>query len=223
MRLQTPLLTRGRGPHDGDLFHHIIEALCNEGYVILADVFDIRQLQGLFIDIKATDSQHFHTAGIGREQDYQLNSFVRRDRIRWLDRDHLPVRFYLDWIEQLRLRLNRELFLGLFDFECHYAHYPKGAFYKKHLDAFRGTSIRRLTTILYLNPGWQPADGGELIVYGEDSQTMIETVLPMMGTLVLFLSEQFPHEVLPAKRSRYSLTGWYRVNNTDSANLDPAR
>jgi SM-20-related protein len=221
--LNTLLSTRGRGPFDGDVFDRIIEELRNDGYVILNNVFSIEQLQRLFIDIKDTDSQYFHAAGIGREQEHHVNQFVRRDRICWLDRSHVPVLFYLDWAEQLRQRLNRELFLGLFDYECQYAHYPKGAFYKRHLDAFKGFTNRRLTTILYLNPTWQPGDGGELVMYAQESQTVLETVLPEFGTMVLFLSEEFPHEVLPAKRSRYSLSGWFRINNSDSVNVDPPK
>ena len=216
-------LTRGRGPFDGDVFARIIEALRSDGYLILNDVFPVDGLQSLFLDIKKMDSDEFHSAGIGREDAHQLNQFVRRDRIHWLDRNNTVAAFYLEWAEQLRQRVNRELFLGLFDYECHYAHYPKGAFYKKHVDAFKGNSNRRLTTILYLNPDWQPADGGELVMYEADSQTILETVMPTFGTLVMFLSEEFPHEVLPANRSRYSLTGWFRINNTDSINLDPSR
>lgn len=219
--MNTSLLTHGHGPFDGDVFARIIDALRFDGYIILNDVFSLAEIQALFIDIKDTDSNDFQPAGIGREQEHQLNQFVRRDRIRWLNADYEPTRFYLQWAEQLRQRLNRELFLGLFDYECHYAHYPKGAFYKKHLDAFKGNSNRRLSSILYLNPSWQPNDGGELVLYAEDGQTILETVLPTFGTMVLFLSEEFPHEVLPSNRSRYSLTGWYRINNTDSLNLDP--
>jgi len=148
---------------------------------------------------------------------------VRRDRVRWLDRGHAPVVCNLDWAEQLRQRLNQELCLGLFDYECHYAHYPKGAFYKRHVDAVKGLSNRRLSTILYLNPSWQAGDGGELVMYAGEGQAVLETVSPAFGSMVLFLSEEFPHEVLPAKRSRYSLTGWFRINNTDSLNLDPPK
>ena len=221
--MSTVLLPRGRGPFDGDIFSGITNALHQRGYIIVRDIFSDEQLHHLFLDIKSTDSQFFHSAGIGREQAHQLNSFVRRDRIRWLDADYEPAKFYLNWVQQLRQRLNRELYLGLFDYECHYAHYPRGAFYKKHVDAFKGSSNRRLTTILYLNPEWQPADGGELVMYAEDGQTVLETILPAFGTMVMFLSEDFPHEVLPAKRSRYSLTGWFRINNTDSVNLDPSQ
>jgi len=34
-------------------------------------------------------------------------------------------------------------------------------------------------------------------------------VEPRLGTLVVFLSELFPHEVLPSNRDRLSLTGWF--------------
>src|SRR5690606_40843214 len=58
--------------------------------------------------------------------------------------DALPI--------SLRLYVNRHLFLGLYEYECMFAHYPAGAFYKKHLDAFKSGINRRLSTVLYLNP-----------------------------------------------------------------------
>ena len=214
-------LTSPLGPYDNDPYTQIITALRERGYIILSHVFPTTLLESLFIDIKQTDSESFRAAGIGREIDHQLNSFVRRDRIHWLSEERENTTEYFKWMEQLRLRLNRELFLGLFDYECHYAHYPQGAFYKKHLDAFQGNSIRRLTTILYLNPAWQAQDGGELLMYAADGETILETVQPTFGTLVIFLSEEFPHEVLLAQASRYSLTGWFRVNNSTGLQLDP--
>lgn len=219
--LNTSLSTRG--PSDGDVFSRIIDALRHEGYLILNEIFSIEQLQALFIDIKHMDRHRFHPAGIGREQEHQLNRFVRRDRICWLTADHAVAAFYLDWLEQLRQHLNRELFLGLFDYECHYAHYPRGAFYKKHLDAFQGSASRKLTTILYLNPAWQANDGGELILYAADGEAVLTTVQPAFGSLVIFLSEVFPHEVRPANKSRYSLTGWFRINTGTSIYPDPPR
>jgi SM-20-related protein len=35
-------------------------------------------------------------------------------------------------------------------------------------------------------------------------------VVPAGGCLVVFLSGEVPHEVLPATRERLSLTGWFR-------------
>lgn len=201
----------------------IAQALRSRGYCVLQDFFSGALLQGLLAEIQQADSHHFHQAGIGRDQAFQVNSRVRTDRIKWLDDQGVVPQAYLARMEALRFELNRELLLGLFDYECHYAHYPAGAFYKKHVDAFRGQSNRRLSTVLYLNPEWTVGDGGELVLYDENDIDVLETVLPTFGTIVLFLSEVFPHEVLPTRTSRYSLTGWFRVNETDGVILAPPR
>ena len=70
---------------------------------------------------------------------------------------------------------------------------------------------RVVTIIAYLNTNWEKDDGGELQIYLENGQTI--SVLPNAGTLVCFMSADFEHEVLPAKRERASLTGWFRKRN----------
>jgi SM-20-related protein len=103
------------------------------------------------------------------------------------------------------------LYLGLFNFEGHLARYPAGAFYRRHLDQFRGVELRALTCILYLNPDWQPADGGILRIFTDPGRPEhAEEVAPRGGTLVTFLSARFEHEVRPAARERLSLTGWFK-------------
>jgi len=213
-------LPRAQGPYDGDIYTRIIQSLRDQGYCVVSDFLPTDLIQSLFIDIKKLDNSHFKTAAIGRHDNVLVNRFVRGDRICWVDEDNTSVKSYLDWIESLRLRINRELYLGLFDFECMYAHYPEGAFYKKHYDAFQGESNRKLSVILYLNPAWQHHDGGELVVY-DKHDNIIEKVTPTFGKMVIFLSEEFPHEVLATHRSRYSLTGWFRINNTSGITLDP--
>lgn len=160
-------------------------------------------------------------AGVGREGDFHLDSSVRRDRILWLDRQRpAPVQF-LALAEQIRQALNRRLFLGLFEFEAHFAHYPPGAFYKRHVDSFRGAANRVLSTVTYLNTDWQPGDGGELVLYAEDSDDIVARIAPRAGCMVIFLSEEMPHEVLPARRDRYSIAGWFRLNASVSGQIDP--
>jgi SM-20-related protein len=104
------------------------------------------------------------------------------------------------------------MFLGLFSFESHFAHYAKGDFYKKHQDSFKGEANRVLSIVVYLNKEWLADDGGELLIYQKDINQNPKKVVPSYGTVVAFLSEEFPHEVLPAKRDRFSIAGWYRVN-----------
>ena len=211
------------GPADGDLIDRIARSLETTGYIILPEVLPETIITGLFVHFKSLDSGDFIRAGIGHEADYKRNPFVRSDRIHWLDPDNPVTTVYFDWIERLRSGLNRRLFLGLFDYECHFAYYSQGAFYKKHLDAFQGNNSRVITTVLYLNPDWQPQDGGELVIYAPESDQVLEQVVPTFGKMVIFLSEEFPHEVLPVNRSRYSLSGWFRVNNTLGDSLDPPR
>jgi SM-20-related protein len=119
-------------------------------------------------------------------------------------------------MEAVRVNLNRALYLGLFEFEAHFAVYAPGAFYRAHLDNFRGTSARIVTAILYLNEDWQTVDGGQLRLYttGEEGGEYVD-LLPEAGQWILFDSARFWHEVLPARRERFSLTGWLRTRSKD--------
>jgi SM-20-related protein len=138
---------------------------------------------------------------------------VRGDRIAWIEPQTAgpAVLDYLERLEGLREVLNREFFLGLFDFEGHLASYPAGSFYRRHLDQFRGVERRTLSCILYLNQDWEPRDRGHLRIYTDPADPRAyEDIAPLGGTLVTFLSARFEHEVLPARRDRLSLTGWLR-------------
>ncbi|NOU49920.1 2OG-Fe(II) oxygenase [Pseudoalteromonas sp. JBTF-M23] len=164
----------------------------------------------------------FYRAGIGRQEDHIKNKKIRRDKIHWLDNSDPDEALFLSYMQDLQSYLNRRLFLGLFSYECHFAQYEPGAFYKKHLDAFKGETNRILSTVLYLNPNWQCTDGGELAIYDpQNHEQLLQVVTPNYGTLVTFLSDEFPHEVLPAKKTRYSIAGWFRVNTSVGGNIDP--
>jgi SM-20-related protein len=209
------------GPTDGDIFEQITSGLRHHGHVAVANALPSSLSESLFMRVQTLDDQDMHAAGVGRNASHQKNRFVRRDRVHWLERDQPVDSAFLDWMEQLRLALNERLYLGLFDYECHFAHYPPGAFYKRHVDAFRGRTNRVLTTVFYLNPGWTTADGGELLFYEADEELPFLRLLPTYGTLVVFLSDEFPHEVLKAHRDRYSIAGWFRVNTTLGGTIDP--
>jgi SM-20-related protein len=205
------------------VFDRIADALVDKGYLILNDDLPEALTSALFQRIKHLNDEDFRRAGVGREQDQHLNSRIRQDQIRWLEHSDVSESAYLHWMDSLREGINRRLFMGLFDYECHFAHYAPGAFYKRHLDAFRGQTNRVLTTVFYLNPQWQQSDGGELVIYPEAGDHPIERVAPAAGTLVVFLSDRFPHEVLPAKADRFSIAGWFRVNASIGNQIDPPR
>ena len=86
----------------------------------------------------------------------------------------------------------------------------KVTFYEKHLDSFRGSKNRVVTTVYYLNDDWNEKNGGELVIYDEDNN-YLKTVTPQINTLVVFLSDKFPHEVLAANKKRFSIAGWFRI------------
>jgi len=149
-------------------------------------------------------------AGIGREKQYHIEESIRSDKISWFDHHQLNAaqQDYLQLTQQLQDAFNQKFFLGLFELEIHFALYAKGAFYKRHLDQHKNQDSRVLTLITYLNEDWREDEGGALQLYLANGETI--SVLPKAGTLVCFMSAEFEHEVLPAKRERASLTGWFR-------------
>src|SRR5690606_40913567 len=82
-----------------------------------------------------------------------------------------------------------------------------GAGYSRHLDRFKDNPLRTVSVVLYLNSQWQPGDGGELRLHLPEGSV---DVAPRAGTLAVFMSDSILHEVLPARRQRASLVGWFR-------------
>jgi len=200
-------------------FAAIVEALSSHGWIVIPDFLQANSYTQLFsraLSLRGGYSQ----AAIGRGGDEHENTFVRTDSIVWLDSSDAVDRSWLNIMEQLRQAINRALFLGLFEYESHYACFEPGSYYKRHTDAFRGEGNRIVSVVLYLNPDWQPQDGGEFVIYPEANLDG-ESFLPVAGSLAVFLSEKFPHEVLRATRTRYSIAGWFRLNGTYGDKLDP--
>ena len=145
-------------------------------------------------------------AGVGRGQGLAVREGIRGDSIQWLEPGQSEAcDQYLQAMDELRQALNQAFFFGLVDYESHFALYPPGAFYQKHLDRFRDDDRRTVSAVYYLNDDWQAEQGGALRLYPQDGAEL--DLLPTAGTLVLFISAELPHEVLPATRERLSLTG----------------
>lgn len=194
-----------------DFLDHLASELVEHQYSILPAQLPPDIVDTLVRRLEALDRQGLmQPAATGRGEARRLNSSVRSDLICWLQDEDPVDAIWLDFAEQIRRGLNERLFLGLDFYEAHYAHYAPGAAYARHRDAFVGQRNRIVSTVLYLNRDWQEADGGQLLVYDEAAATVLERVQPRGGTLMVFLSERLPHEVLPARRSRYSIAGWFR-------------
>jgi len=191
----------------------IAEAIASRGWIATDDFLPPGQLRELGEDGRRLwRSGSFRHAGVGRGPSFQLRPELRSDRVRWLlpPGETRPQKRYFARMEALRQTLNRHLYAGLVAFESHYALYPPGSLYRTHRDRFADASHRVVSAVLYLNPDWDTEAGGSLRLYLEEPDAPpFEEVPPTGGRLVCFLSDRFPHEVLPATRERLSLTGWF--------------
>lgn len=181
------------------------------GYIVLDQPLLAKLSTQLFARCHDGDPMRFHAAQIGRGSSRQQISSIRGDMISWMDDADITDHAYLVWMEELRMGLNASLYLGLFDYECHYAIYGAGDGYAKHSDVLQGRKNRILSTVLYLNDGWRSCDGGELILFEPTGDAVIATVTPTFGKMIIFLSESFPHEVLISRNTRRSIAGWFRA------------
>ena len=208
---------------DEAIFENVVDDLVTKGFSIQENGLPDFITQALLSCQKSISEAEYKRAGIGRAENYQQAEKVRGDEICWITGSSEEGALWLSWCEAMQLYINRSLFMGLFSFESHFACYEPGKFYKRHVDAFKGQGNRVLSIVAYLNDKWQEDDGGELVLYANDNDETGTKILPNKGTFVVFLSEAFPHEVLPAVRPRHSVAGWFRVNGSVNDNIDPPR
>jgi len=199
--------------HDREaLFETLSRNLTNRGYSVHRNALPRGLSQQLSDQQKSLPPVAFLQAGVGRGRDAHTNPLIRTDRTSWIDGKSQAGADWNAWAAALQAYLNARLFLGLFSFESHYSHYAKGDYYRKHQDAFFGQGNRILSVVTYFNRDWVQTDAGELVLFtGDEGGTPI-AVAPQFGTLVAFLSEEIPHEVLMTTRDRYSIAGWFRLN-----------
>ena len=193
---------------------NILADLQQQGWSVQENFFPTELIQELNETLVRLRQQGIlKQAGIGRENHFHIEQSIRNDEISWFDENNLnsSQKEFLNITKQLQDEINEKFYLGLFELEVHFALYSPNAFYKRHLDQHKNQDTRVVTIIAYLNTNWEKDDGGELQIYLENGQTI--SVLPNAGTLVCFMSADFEHEVLPAKRERASLTGWFRKRN----------
>lgn len=202
----------------------LLDDIAERGYAVIDDFLPHAVVSALRQQARALhDAGQMRQAGIGNAAQHQVIKAMRGDSTWWLDENSASPEqtLYLARMQALQLALNRAFFLGLAEFETHFAVYTPGAVYHRHLDQFKGQQERQVSAILYLNENWQPEDGGELRLYLDNRNESVDSaqhldILPLGGRLLLFLSGRFQHEVLPARRQRVSLTGWFRIRTQQS-------
>ncbi|MEW5963948.1 MAG: 2OG-Fe(II) oxygenase [Pseudomonadota bacterium] len=202
----------------------LVESLAADGLAVACDLLPADLVAALRQSAMLHEAAgELAPAGLGRGAGRAHETAIRQADARWIDDADASERRFLAVAETLRTAINRRLFLGLFDFEAQHLSYPPGGFYARHLDSLAGTRNRVVSLVLYLNEDWREEHGGQLVIWrrNEDGAPAAE-VLPEAGTLVLFLSEEIPHEVRPATRTRRAIAGWFRVNPSTSRRVDPA-
>jgi len=200
-------------------FNLVADGLADNGYAIIDHFLSVDEVNSILLtDDFQQGVERFKKAGIGKNQDLQINEAIRGDYIHWLDKTTAPapVNVYLNRLSELVQFINQSLFLSLKDYEVHMTIYPAGSFYKRHLDQFKKDDHRKLSVICYLNNDWKEEQGGQLRMYLDGGPV---DILPLAGRLVCFRSDQLEHEVLPATRERLSLTGWILDQHADLRHL----
>jgi SM-20-related protein len=192
----------------------LAEALHESGACWIAGWPNAVQVRALRDDLREVQAAAgLSPAAVGHHKDRHLRSDIRTDSTCWLDdtRCGEPARTFLAQLGDVRTMLNRSLFLGLDGVEAHYAAYPSGGGYARHRDRFHDSDARVVSWVTYLNADdWNQEDGGALRLHLKDVQI---DVRPVAGSLC-FLSE-LEHEVLPARRERFSIAAWFRRSADD--------
>ena len=197
------------------LYEPLVDSIATAGYGVMDNFMSPADIVALGTCLRnRREAGQFRAAGIGNQQ-VSVEKAIRGDEILWLDEATATPeeRGFLNRMGELVHYVNQTCYLGLRDYEFHYALYPVGTFYKRHLDRFRSDSRRKLSVVCYLNTDWQDADGGQLALYlpEADGSERPVTVAPVGGRLVCFDSGRLEHEVLPATRERLSVTGWLKT------------
>lgn len=193
-----------------ELTSHLVE----KGFFLFENFLPSHEFDNLHAFAKNIHEQgQFKRAKIGDRNNATNNETIRNDSIYWLDEklNSAALSSYFKQINRLKNELNQSLFLGLLDYESHFAVYETGSFYKKHIDQFATNDLRQISCVYYLNPVWERQWGGELNLYNTEDE-LILTSLPR-GNLLIGFNSNLPHEVCLAHHFRYSIAGWFKKRN----------
>ena len=195
-------------------YEQIIDDLLNKQYSIVDDFFETEEILKLRNSLLYKyEEDKFKKSAIGNRTNELIEKAIRGDFILWMNEVEAGEneKIFFNKINTLIEYLNRTCFMGILHKEFHYAVYPKGTFYKRHLDTFQNDSRRKLSIVSYLNDeNWLKTNGGELVIYKEDGSE--EIIYPLPGRVVIFESQILEHEVKEVKNSeRLSITGWLKT------------
>ncbi|PKQ45897.1 2OG-Fe(II) oxygenase [Confluentibacter flavum] len=201
---------------ENPLYEAIISDILSKKYSIVEDFFSTEDVTILRQSLlKKHEENAFKKAAIGNRFEETVVRSIRGDVILWMEEAKADASelLFFNKINSLINYLNKTCFLGILHKEFHYALYPKGTFYKRHIDTFQNDDRRKLSFVCYLNEdGWLPENGGELVLYlNENGEETEKIIYPFPGRVVIFESQIIEHEVRPVNTERLSITGWLKT------------
>lgn len=199
------------------VYEGIIEGISQQHFAIVENFLPPQLVAQLRTNLQQKQAEdQLKKAAIGNRTNEVIAKSIRGDFIQWMDEKQAgPIeKMFFEEVNSLIAYLNRTCFMGILHKEFHYALYPKGTFYKRHLDTFQNDDRRVLSMVFYLNEAdWQTTNGGDLVIYQptEDGENALH-IMPLPGRMVIFESQVLEHEVLPVLAGeRYSITGWLKT------------
>lgn len=201
---------------ENPVYEKVISDLLEQQYSVVENFFDLHEVNILRNSLmEKYQEDNFKKAAIGNRVNEIIEKTIRGDFILWLDEAKAAEaeKLFFNKINNFVNYLNKTCFLGILHKEFHYALYPEGTFYKRHLDTFQNDDRRKLSLVCYLNDqDWKPEYGGELVIYhNENGKEVEKPIYPFPGRVVIFESQMLEHEVKPVKTERLSITGWLKT------------
>lgn len=201
---------------ENPLYEKVITDLLDQQYSVVENFFTPDEVARLRASLQEKyEDDAFKKAAIGNKVNENIIKSIRGDFIFWLNEvqaNEAEGTFFTK-VNDFATYLNRTCFMGILQKEFHYALYPEGTFYKRHLDTFMNDDRRKLSLVCYLNDeDWQSEYGGELVIYTQENGVEVEKVFyPFPGRVIVFESQVLEHEVKPVKQPRLSITGWLKT------------
>ncbi|KAK3877065.1 hypothetical protein Pcinc_018198 [Petrolisthes cinctipes] len=217
--------TLEEGGFNEEWFAGILESIVRDlnqyGVCVIDDFLGAERADHILNEVKALESHGALEAGqvVSRQVQDQARGMIRGDQIAWVTggEPHCScIGQLVTVVDSLVAKANKHQDAGMlanynitWRTRAMVACYPgRDTHYVKHVDNPNGDG-RCITAIYYLNRDWSEDDGGVLRIYPE-GKDQVASIEPLFDRMLFFWSDRRnPHEVLPAKITRYAITVWY--------------
>lgn len=207
------------------------QTLESKGYLQVNNFLDIQQANRL--QRKLMKANHFRTWKLMTAPKPSLGQFYNRKQVKkshqlarlWAKRNqfaysfyrtsnkhadkHQKTALYQNFCQQLQDTVNQPLGLVGNVTDCFAAKFEREQFIGYHADKGMG----KYAFIYQLSKGWQPKDGGQLVLYPKQGRFYQKVLLPKFNTLTLLkLDHPMYHSVsyvtAPKQKTRLTISGW---------------